>query len=1131
MFYERLTAEDARAAQRLVRDEGLLADALALAAWSPLLGTTLAQNPDYLHWLARERADTHVRTTEELGESLARFALTHSQIEPQVLLARFRRRELLRIYLHDVRRTNSIVETTEELSNLADAVLAYALNLARQELDNHHGAPLCTDARGRKTTASFCVVALGKLGSRELNYASDIDLLFLYSDDGHTSGAGERGQTSNREYFNRLAERMTRLVGRQSGEGAAYRVDLRLRPHGRDGALSCSLAEAVRYYHAQAQAWELQTLIRSRAAAGTAALYARFGEAVRGRVYTHAASVEEALGNVRLAKQKIDRQHGASPRGFNVKLGRGGIREIEFIAQALQLAYGADDAWLHAPHTLISLGRLADRRLVTERERTELSDAYAFLRTLEHRLQMEHGLQTHSVPDEEGRRTLVARRMNFNGHDALAAFNRALELHTARVRAAYEHVFDSMRDTVPPASHADEPAATRAATPAPATGGSAATAMSDNAATDSNSATAINESAATNQSATTNPSAAVMNERAASASKNTAAKGESAAATGENAAAIGESAAAMGERAAATSERVGATDERANVESGARESVNEPAGESVNESAGESAGESVSDVAVEAPVAVEGTDAATSDGASLGGGATFREPRPETAAGAHADTAATLAAAQVFAPLLISGGGHVEFNARRPEAAPSAAATTMSRVARLLEDAAHDSLNPRRALSCVARVAASLDKSGASVELSAESLRALVRLCGASEFFGEMIAGNPALIPALLVSAEEARARDYRALLRREIDRESSFRAELIALRRAWAQLLIETGARDVRGELSHAEAGRLQTELANASINAAYFIARREMARRYGNLAAGPRLSVLALGRLASGGMDYGSDLDIVIVYDAQVPSPVSSLTREEAYTRLVELMVSALSSLTRAGYLYRVDLRLRPDGKNGALVRSSASFVEYLRTRTGVWEWLAYVKLRAVGGDLELGRAAEGAARGAVHEAARAGDREELRRETRRVRERLERERGGGRGAGRGGAIDIKFGAGGMLDVYFAARYLQLRDDVRDEGADRSTLTTLARLRDANSLDAETYRILSDGYALLRTLDHHLRLIAGRSSRLPSAPDHVVLRDLARSAGHESPAALTETLRARMVDIRAAYERITGM
>lgn len=1044
MFYERLAAEDARAAQRLVRDEGLLSDALALAAWSPLLGTTLAQNPDYLNWLARERADTHVRTTEELGESLARFALTHSQVEPQVALARFRRRELLRIYLHDLRRTNSIVETTEELSNLADTVLAYALNLARQELDNRHGAPLCTDERGRKTTASFCVVALGKLGSHELNYASDIDLLFLYSDDGHTSGAGERGRTTNREYFNRLAERMTRFVGQQTGEGAAYRVDLRLRPHGRDGALSCSLAEASRYYRTTAQAWELQTLIRSRAAAGTAALYARFAAEVRGRVYTHAASVEEALQNVRLAKQKIDRQHAGGSRGFNVKLGRGGIREIEFVAQALQLAHGAQDSWLHAPHTLISLGRLADRRLIGERERTELSDAYAFLRMLEHRLQMEHGLQTHSVPGETGRRTLVARRMNFTGHDALADFNRALELHTARVRAAYERIFGESREAAPLAADA------------------------------TNTANADDEAAAGNPT----PVAAT--------------------ATGESA-----------NPAPVTPEPFRADDERKTVGvDNDREAVG---ADDDREAAG--AGDD------RKAVGAASASPATIARASLRA-APFGEPRLEVAPGAHADDAAMQAAAQVFAPRLRFESGQANLHARETETAAT------GRVARLLDEAAHRSLNPRRALSYVARVAASLDKSSTSVELSEESLRALVRVCGASEFFGEMLAGNPALIPALLVAGDAVRERDYRALLRREIDRESSFRAELIALRRAWAQLLVETGARDARGELSHAEANRLQTELATASINAAYFIARRELARRYGNLAAGPRLSVFALGRLASGGMDYGSDLDLVIVYDAQVISPVGALTRDEAYTRLVELMVSALSSLTRAGYLYRVDLRLRPDGKNGALVRSAASFVEYLRTRTNVWEWLAYVKLRAVGGDLELGRAAEAEARRAIHEAARACDGEELRRETRRVRERLERERG----AGHGGAIDIKFGAGGMLDVYFAARYLQLRDDVRDSGADRSTQTTLARLRDAGSLDAETYRSLSEGYATLRALDHHLRLIAGRSSRLPSAPDHAVLRDLARAVGHESAAALTETLRARMHGIRAAYDRITA-
>src|SRR6185295_12440521 len=250
----------------------------------------------------------------------------------------------LRIYLHDVRRAHTLVETTEELSNLADAILDYALSFARQDLDNRYGAPL-HDERGRIATADFCVIALGKLGSGELNYASDIDLVYVYSDDGETAGTkddtGERGKLSNREYFIKLSEAISKLVGHPAGEGAAYRVDLRLRPHGRDGALACSLDEAVKYYRSSAQAWERQALIRSRAAAGSNSLFAKFAAAVESQIYRSEVSVSDALASVRLAKQKIDRSVAARHAGFNVKLQRGGIREIEFIAQALQLAHGA----------------------------------------------------------------------------------------------------------------------------------------------------------------------------------------------------------------------------------------------------------------------------------------------------------------------------------------------------------------------------------------------------------------------------------------------------------------------------------------------------------------------------------------------------------------------------------------------------------------------------------------------------------------------------------------------------------------------------------------------------------------------------------------------------------------------
>jgi glutamate-ammonia-ligase adenylyltransferase len=957
LFYESVTKEGSASVRLLRRDAGLLADVLALSAWSPLLATTLEQNAEYFQWLARERTHPRVKTREELGESLARFHLTHSQLDPQVLLARFRRRELVRIYLRDIRRLSTLVEITEELSNLADAILEHALSIARQELDNRYGTPLRKTDRGRTASAAFTIVALGKLGSFELNYASDIDLMFLYSDEGTTSGKGTRGETSNREYFVKLAEMVSRLVGNPAGEGAAYRVDLRLRPHGRVGPLASSLEEAVRYYRETARDWELQALIRARAAAGDPNLYARFSERVRHRVYRTDETVGRALANVRLAKQKIDRQHGASAstRGFNVKLGRGGIREVEFIAQALQLARGGRDDWLRAPHTLISLGRLADRHLITERERSELFDGYVFLRTLEHRLQMEHGLQTHTVPEERIRRTLVARRMNFDGPLALESFNRALETHTKNVSAAFDRVFGDVADE-----------------------------------------------------------------------------------------------------------------------------------------------------------AFEAEDALASQDDSLAPHASGElHAEPETDALATAARAASV----VFAPRLKGEDAQGK-------------ALSIEELAQVLEESARRAVNPRRALLQTARVASSLDKSSSQIDLKLTHLDSLVKLCGASEPFAEMIAGNPSLISALPSESSVAReAERYRELLLSEVQNEESFGAELASLRRAWAALLIETGALDASGAITLRESNHRQTQLAEASLDAGCLIARREIERRYGQLDAEFRLAVLGLGRLGGRGVDYGSDLDVVLIYDDEEQSPLRSLNHAEAYGRFSELLVSALSSLTREGALYRVDLRLRPDGRNGPHASGARAYLRYLKERADVWEWLAYVKLRAAAGERELGLKIEKEARRTIHEAALEVDAERLRVETRRVRERLEQERAGKRVRN---LVDIKYGAGGMLDVYFATRFLQLRDDVPDDHDDRSTRATLSRLHAAGSLDQHQFTEMSEAYAFLRTLDHNLRLTAGRSTRLPST-DNPIIRDIARQMAFSSPAGLVDALSGHMKKTREAYDKIT--
>jgi glutamate-ammonia-ligase adenylyltransferase len=931
LFLERLAKEQPRAYQTVLKQPALLADVLALAAWSPLLATTIEQNPEYLSWLSRERADPRVRTADEFKEALARFALTNSGLNPQVLLARFRRRELLRTYLHDIRRSQTLVETMEELSNLADAILDYALSLARQDLDNRYGLPRLVDERGRTATADFCVIALGKLGSAELNYASDIDLVFLYSDDGTTSGTGQRGEVSNREYFVKLSETIARLVGQSGGEGAAYRVDLRLRPHGRDGALACSLQEAARYYMHTAQDWERQALIRSRAAVGSAELFSRFKVAVTPAIFRPDVSVTGALASVRLAKQKIDRKV-EKKSGFNVKLGRGGIREIEFIAQALQLAHGGRDDWLRVPHTLVSLGRLADRGFITQTERSDLSDAYYFLRCLEHRLQMEHGLQTHTVPENEDSQALVARRMGFTGSEDFAA---ALKTHTTNVRDAYDRLFAEAEESAP-----------------------------------------------------------------------------------------------------------------------------------------------VIDV-IEAP--------------EIG----------------DKDTVLAMSSARILA-------SHMD---QRWVSNPRLLVTHLRRLA-------DKSLNPHRALLQASRIAASLEKTEGPLVISDSNLETLMQLCGSSDSFAETIAANPALIATLGPPTAAALRRDYRAILRAAVDAERSFPAEMAALRLKWSELMVEIGAQDAANELSIFEANHLQTDLATASMNVAYLVARREMARRYGSFSGGPRIAFYGLGRLGTGGVDYGSDLDILITYDSLVPSPIKTLTQDETYSRLVELMNTALSSITREGYLYRVDMRLRPHGKNGPLVTSSEGFLDYLKEESAPWEWLAYVKLRCVGGDHELGRMIETHARHRIHANASRIDPKELKAVTRHVRDRLEKEKVTRR---RNPGTDIKYGPGGMLDVYFATRYLQLRDEVMDEGEDRSTSFTLDRLREEGSLSEEDFSALSSGYSLLRSIDHNVRLIVGRSTRLPD-PNHPTALDVATRIGFESTSELQASLADQMQAIRATYKRILG-
>jgi glutamate-ammonia-ligase adenylyltransferase len=355
-------------------------------------------------------------------------------------LRRFKYRHLLRIGARDLLGDADLARTTEELSHLADACMAQALAEAAATVRDAYGAPLA--AAGSET--GLAVVAMGKLGGDELNYSSDIDLMFVYGEDGETAG-GPAGRLANGEYFTRVCRELVSLLEEITDEGYAFRVDLRLRPEGRMGPIVLSLDGYRTYYRERSELWERQALIKSRIAAGDANVGARFRDLARETVYRPGVD-PRVVPAIRGMKAQIDSAVRAKGgEATNVKLGRGGIREIEFVVQALQLLYGGDDAWLREANTLKAVFRLTERGYLAPDLGRLLSQAYVHLRTVEHRLQILHELQTHTLPKDARELGLLARRVGVPGPPARAARTfqaRHREVTTAVHRAFREFFAD-----------------------------------------------------------------------------------------------------------------------------------------------------------------------------------------------------------------------------------------------------------------------------------------------------------------------------------------------------------------------------------------------------------------------------------------------------------------------------------------------------------------------------------------------------------------------------------------------------------------------------------------------------------------------------------------------------------------
>lgn len=342
----------------------------------------------------------------------------------------FKKEKLIEITLRDAMGISSPTESMEQLSDLADSIIEAALGVVAGMLRERYGEP---------HEDSFSVLALGKLGARELNYSSDVDLIFVYgTEKGQTTGVpGPTGATinaiGNHEFYCRLASELSRFLSQMTEDGVVYRVDLRLRPDGQRGEATLPLRSYELYYESWGREWERLALIRARHVAGDKVLGEEFMKTIKPfvwRKYLDFSTIDEIRG----LKSRID----ATFKKDDIKRGHGGIREIEFFAQAFQLVYGGKEPLLRNRSTLITLYMLWQKNFIGDDDHKKLSESYIYLRRIEHYIQMLNDVQTHVLPADADQREALARKM---GHTSYPEFQEELQSIRHMVRGVYDLFF------------------------------------------------------------------------------------------------------------------------------------------------------------------------------------------------------------------------------------------------------------------------------------------------------------------------------------------------------------------------------------------------------------------------------------------------------------------------------------------------------------------------------------------------------------------------------------------------------------------------------------------------------------------------------------------------------------------
>ena len=350
------------------------------------------------------------------------------------LLRRWRRAQSTRLIWRDLQAIDSVEDTLRGASDIADRALQAALQALQSQMQARHG--VVRDEQGRPQ--ELVVFGLGKLGGRELNFSSDVDLVYAFCDHGASDGARSLDAEA---YFTRLGQQLAKLLGEITPDGFSHRVDLRLRPFGASGRVALSFAAMEQYYQREGRDWERYAWIKARPVAGDTDAGGQLLDSLRPFVYRRYLDYT-ALDGLREMKALIDAEVQRRELAYDLKLGPGGIREIEFFVQAQQLIRGGREPALRQPALLPALAALADAGHLPRELSDRLAAAYRFLRRLENRAQMLADAQTHALPDEPLNRLRVARGLDYPDADAL---QRDLDLHRDVVSDAFAGLLQSRR--------------------------------------------------------------------------------------------------------------------------------------------------------------------------------------------------------------------------------------------------------------------------------------------------------------------------------------------------------------------------------------------------------------------------------------------------------------------------------------------------------------------------------------------------------------------------------------------------------------------------------------------------------------------------------------------------------------